>query len=169
MSKTHFKKLINPKFAGAYSLTEGEQKTLTIKSVYAEKVKGQGGAEETCLVVSFVEDFKPIIANSGNRKTIASLYGNYIEDWQGQRITLYLQKEKWGGTWDHILRIQPIRPKSGDAAKKSELKGKIADALASLPETVAEGWKKRLKAAAAMNKDTVINLTKTLKLINAEL
>ena len=54
-NKTHWKKLTNPNYLGAYAFQPGEEKTVTIKEVKREAVQNQKGTEE-CTVAYFKED-----------------------------------------------------------------------------------------------------------------
>ena len=82
MSKTHWKQLMNPDYLGAYALPEGQDITVTIKFVQREEVTGEGGKKEMC-TVAHIENNKPMILNVTNQKTIAKMYGPYIEDCSG--------------------------------------------------------------------------------------
>ena len=85
--QTHWKKLINLDYLGAYSLDPGKDMILTIKGVRNEIVTGPDGKKEECMVMSFIENVKPMIVNSTNAKTIQKLYKTpYIEEWQGRKI-----------------------------------------------------------------------------------
>lgn len=110
---THWKKLVNPIYLGAYSLMDGDvPKDLTVKivKVVREQVKGEGGKSEEC-TVAYLENSKPVILNRTNCKTITSLYGTpYIEKWQGCLITLFVSKTKVAGNETDCLRIRPIKP-----------------------------------------------------------
>ena len=78
MSKTHYKRLMNPDYIGAYSLNEGEDLTVVIAHVAREVITGTGGKKEEC-TVAHLKGQKPMILNSTNQKSIAKLYGPYIE------------------------------------------------------------------------------------------
>jgi hypothetical protein len=106
MSKTHWKRLMNPDYIGAYSLQEGEDLTVTIDYVVREQITGTGGKKEECTVAHLVKN-KPFILNATNSKTIAKLYGVYIEDWAGKKITLYATTTRMGGETVECLRIRP--------------------------------------------------------------
>jgi len=106
MSKTHWKRLMNPDYIGAYSLPEGEDLTVTIDYVVREQITGTGGKKEECTVAHLVKN-KPFILNATNSKSIAKLYGVYIEDWAGKKITLYATTTRMGGETVECLRIRP--------------------------------------------------------------
>jgi hypothetical protein len=109
--KTHWKKLINPDYLGAYSLEPGKDMTLTISKIVREVVKGEGGKKEECTVAYFVEKQKPMILNRTNQKTISKIHATpYIEDWAGKKITVYATTTKVAGDIVECLRIREIAP-----------------------------------------------------------
>lgn len=111
MSETHYKKLINPDYLGAYSLEPGQDMILTIKSVGKEVITGTGGKQEECIVCHWVEDQKPMILNVTNCKTIAKLVKSpYIEKWAGHRIQIYADMTRFGGEMVECLRVRPKEP-----------------------------------------------------------
>jgi hypothetical protein len=105
-NKTHWKRLINPDYIGAYALPPGDDMTVEIVSVGREKVVVSGGKKEDHTVVR-LKGQKPLILNSTNSKSIARLYGPYIEDWAGKKITLYASTTKLAGDTVECLRIRP--------------------------------------------------------------
>lgn len=111
--KTHWKKLDNPDYLGAYSLlgTETEELTATIKSVGIEQVKSvQNPSGEPCRV-AHLNGQKPLILNTTNSRMIEKIYGvPYIEDWVGKAITLYVAKIKVKGELIDALRIRDVKP-----------------------------------------------------------
>jgi len=108
-TKTHWKRLVNPDYIGAYALNPGEDLTVTIKQVVREFVTQAGGKKEECSVAHLVGQ-KPFILNATNSKTIAKLYGPYIEDWAGQPITLYASMTTFGKEMVECLRIRSVQP-----------------------------------------------------------
>ena len=126
MKQTHWKKLTNPTYLGAYDFTQGEKRVLTIKTVVQDKVKGQDGKDEECTICHF-EGSKPMILNVTNCKAIAKAYGtNYIEEWSGKKVTLYTSTVSAFGQTVEALRIEQIQPKEkspmNDARFKQGLK-----------------------------------------------
>lgn len=124
--KTHWKALVNPDYIGAYALPNGDDLTVTIKSVAREVVTMAGGKKEECTVVQLVNN-KPFIINATNSKSIHRLYGAYIEDWAGKQITLHASTTKFGGELVECLRIRPevAKPKK-QAITDERLKKAIA-------------------------------------------
>lgn len=111
-NKTHWRKLHNPDYFGAYCLLPGQEITVTIKSVGLESVTGQGGSKEQCTVTRFTDsNIKPLILNVVNQKTIQKVYGTpYIEDWVGKSIIIYHTMEKAFGEMMEVVRIRPKKP-----------------------------------------------------------
>lgn len=107
--KTHWKRLINPDYIGAYALQPGQDMTVTIASVARQQVVSTGGKKEECTVAKLVGQ-KPLILNVTNSKSISKLYGPFIEDWAGKQITLYASTAKLAGETVECLRIRPAVP-----------------------------------------------------------
>jgi hypothetical protein len=107
--KTHWKQLVDPRFLGVYALPNGQDMTVTIKYVQKETITMMGGKKEDHSLAYMVET-KPLILNVTNQKTIEKLYGPYIEDWAGRRITLYASTTKLGSEMVECLRIRAKVP-----------------------------------------------------------
>ena len=119
-TRTHWKKLINPEYIGAYSLENGKDLTVSIEKVIREMVTGDGGKKEECTVAYLVGQ-KPLILNRTNSKTITKIYNSpYIEDWAGKKITLYATTTRVAGETVECLRIRPAIPKEEDFTKEIE-------------------------------------------------
>ena len=111
MSETHYKKLINPDYLGAYSLDPGQDMILTIKSVAKEMITGTSGKQEECIVCRWVEDQKPMILNVTNCKTISKMLKTpYVEKWAGHRVQIYATTTKFAGDTVECLRIRKDPP-----------------------------------------------------------
>ena len=77
---THWKKLINPDYLGAYSLDGLAELNVTIDKVVREMVTGTGGKKEEC-TVSYLKNQKPFIINRTNGKTITKVLKTpYVEE-----------------------------------------------------------------------------------------
>jgi len=119
MSKTHWRKMTNPNYMGAYSLDEGRDVVLTIAYVRQEDVIGSDGKKEECAVCHWKErDFKPMILNVTNMKAIAKVVGSpYIDDWPGHRVQIGTESVRAFGTVTDALRIRPEKPKETKQAE----------------------------------------------------
>lgn len=122
--KTHWKKLTNPDYLGAYSLDDPSKTIiLTIKSVNLERVTGPDGKKEECTVVHFAEPgVKPMICNRTNAKAITRVAGSaYIEDWIGVQIEIGIEHNvKSFGELVDALRVKPYKPVIKATPKCSE-------------------------------------------------
>lgn len=113
MDKTHWKKLENPDYLGAYALQPNQDLIVQIKSVGQEEVYNPtNNKKETCTVARFMDPaIKPMILNVTNCKTISKLYNTpYIEDWAGKYIAIYIAKVKAFGETVDALRIRSKVP-----------------------------------------------------------
>ena len=152
MTRTHYKTLIDTTFLGQWDLTRPDGKllepTVEIESVRpyvaprARRKKMPDGSwkdiKEHKIDIAFKGKKKHWLANAGGRDTIAAMYGNYIEDWIGKRITLYVDlsvmfgKKKTGG-----IRVRPMVPGSGVPTSLEPLDEPVDEAKA---EEIADAW-----------------------------
>lgn len=115
MSKTHWKKTMNPDYLGAYALEPGQELILTIKHIQEETVTGPDGKKEQCSVIHFVERVKPMILNATNAKAIAKVIGSpYIEDWYGRKIQVYSATVRAFGEMVDALRVRDFAPRDAE-------------------------------------------------------
>lgn len=126
---THWKKLTNPEYLGAYALEPGMDITATIKSVAVEKVIGSDGKKEDCTVMHFVESIKPMILNVTNAKTLEKLYKTpYIEEWSGRKVQIGVESVKAFGDVVDALRIRKFLPRVAGPAKCADCGTEISAA-----------------------------------------
>ena len=117
MSETHWKKLINPDYLGAYSLDPGKDMVLTIRQVKKEMVTGADGKKEECIVCYWQEEQKPMILNVTNCKMIAKLLKTpYIERWAGHRIQIGAEVVSAFGEKVEALRVRKTLPEEAKIA-----------------------------------------------------
>lgn len=109
--KTHWKKLNNPDYIGAYELMNGDEATelvVQIESVSKELIKGPKTEEG---IIAKLKGQKPLILNATNAKMITKLTDSpYIEDWSGISIILYVAKVRAFGETVDALRIKDELP-----------------------------------------------------------
>jgi len=111
----HWKKLTNPDYLGAYSLTDGKDMIVTIKDVKEESITGAKGDKEDCVVCYFEGDVKPMILNKTNMKTITKVCQSpYLDDWVGKNIQLYGEMVSAFGETGLALRVRPFPPNGGE-------------------------------------------------------
>lgn len=147
MEKTHYKKLRDVNYIGAFELMPEDGKTIElvvkITGVKKEELKN---AEKTQGMVLHLEGQKPMIVNAVNAKAITKVAGSpYVEDWVGKYITLYVVKIRAFGENMEALRVRdkapvfalpelPLNSKThlGTAEAIKEGKTTLADGLAFL-------------------------------------
>lgn len=113
MTLTHWKKLSNPNYLGAYSIEDGNDLILTISAVRQEEVIGTDGKKEECIVCYFSDSPKPMILNSTNAKMIQKLLNTpYIEQWAGHKVQIGVEKVKAFGDVVEALRVRKFPPKA---------------------------------------------------------
>lgn len=117
--KTHWKKLINPDYLGAYSLGELTEINVTIDLVVREVVKGVGGKSEEC-TVAYIKGQKPMILNNTNCKSLSKVAkSSFIEDWVGLNITVYKTLiNAFGEKNVECLRIREVTPSKEELTPK---------------------------------------------------
>lgn len=154
---THWKKLRNPDYLGAYALpNEGAEMILTIAFARKESVAGTDGKKQDCLVVHWKEAEKPMIINATNAKTISRLAkSNFIEKWQGCAVIVYAAKVSAFGQETDALRIRSYSPQIKaqpeqidvssyiDSLMKADSLDSLKTAFQAMPESVRADKKVR--------------------------
>lgn len=108
--KTHWKKLTNPDYIGAYFLNPGEDLIVQIDRVEHAVITGADGKKDEANIAHLV-GHKPFILNSTNQKSIEkALKSPYIEDWAGKYIQLYSARVKAFGDTVDALRVRLTAP-----------------------------------------------------------
>ena len=108
---THWKGQVNPDYLGAYAIPPEGSLILTIKMVRKELVSSPTGEKKECLVVHWMESFKPMVCNRTNGKTIERVVKSpYIEQWVGKKVELYSSRVKAFGEEMDALRVKAIAP-----------------------------------------------------------
>ena len=108
---THWKKLRNNDYLGAWILSPGQDMILTIKKVERGIVASADGKKEEDSVMYFEEDVKPLVLNATNSKQISKIYGTpYVENWVGKKIQIYSANVRAFGETMEAIRIRPFAP-----------------------------------------------------------
>lgn len=144
MAQTHWKSMTNPNYLGVYSLPDGRDIILTIKSVGQELVMGADGSKEQCVVMHFHEPVKPFICNKTNLKQITKLLKTpYVEQWAGNRIQIGSEKVKAFGDVVDALRVRSKLPQSQIEFVKCEECGKDIQPEGNLASAQVAAWRKK--------------------------
>ena len=124
---------MNPNYLGAYALEPNQDLIVEITEVKTESVMNADGRNEECLV-AHLKDQKPLIVNKTNAKAIAKVCGsNYIEDWKGKQIALYISNVKAFGELVEAIRVRTVAPKAKSKRKLND------DDFKKLVKAVADG------------------------------
>lgn len=108
---THWKKLRNNDYLGAWILEPGQDMILTIKNVERGIVTTADGKKEDETVMYFQEDVKPLVLNVTNSKQIAKIYNTpYVEEWEGKKIQIYSAKVRAFKETVDAIRIRDFNP-----------------------------------------------------------
>lgn len=117
----------NPNYLGSWDLDElpGRELILTIKNIVDEDVVTNGSKEKNT-VCYWSEDYKPMIFNVTNKKTLCRLYKTKdTEKLAGKRVSIGIDKVKAFGDIYDALRIRSRIPAANSAdAPKCEVCGK---------------------------------------------
>lgn len=150
-TQTHWKKLTNPDYLGAYSLEPGKDVILTIKLVRNEQVIGADGKKDECMVCHWLENEKPMIVNATNAKQIAKNLGTpYIEQWAGRKVQIGVERVKAFGDVVEALRVRKFNPKE-TVIKCEDCGQPIKPSNGMTPEQVAAYTKKNCGKAICMD------------------
>ncbi len=128
MSKTHYKKLLGPdasEYLGQWDLQKPDgtyaEPVVEIAKVekYTPRIRRQIKQPDGTykdekvkrLAVSFVGKRKRWLAGTVSHEVLKGMYGPYIEDWVGKRISLYFDPSvMFGKTRTGGIRVRPTPP-----------------------------------------------------------
>lgn len=124
---TDYRSLYDKDYIGAWDLKDKDV-NVTITKVIGGSLVGQGGRKSKKPIVYMKGTEKGFAVNATNGKTIAALYGNHVEKWVGQRITLYksMTRNPNGEGDVECIRVRPNAPEG--KAPAAEEAPEITDA-----------------------------------------
>lgn len=110
-TRTDYRKLYDKDYIGAWDLND-QDVTVTITEVKGEELTGEGGRKSKKPIVYMRGTKKGFAINSTNGKVIAGMYGNFVQNWGGKRITLYksMTRNPAGGGEVECIRVRPKIP-----------------------------------------------------------
>lgn len=161
--ETHWKKITNPNYIGAYDFATGEVRKVKIISISQEKVYSPDN-KMTDAVVAKLENSKPLVLCKTNMKMISKLLDTpFIEKWGGKSILLEVKKVKAFGEWVDALRVCDKLP-TVESIKLEELtpthpKWEAAKQALTYGKTTIEAIKK----GYLLTQENEIELCKNLK------
>lgn len=92
---------------------------LTISHV-KEEVIGQGAQADKKWILFFEEEEKGLVLNRTNINTIADLYGDDTDDWEGKKVTLFATQVDFQGKQVDAIRVRNKQPKTKERPAKPE-------------------------------------------------
>lgn len=104
--------LFPSKFVKAADLN-GKTVTLTIAKLVVEEL-GHGPDKERKPVLYFQKATKGMVLNRTNAMTIAALYGDESDEWEGKRISIYPTRIRAFGSMQDTIRVReeiPAQPR----------------------------------------------------------
>ncbi|MBK7337814.1 MAG: hypothetical protein IPJ00_17385 [Saprospirales bacterium] len=162
--REHWKEVLNYEHLGAYSLEDGKDRVLTVKSATKEAIKNEDGKEDTCLVLYFAEDEKGMIINATNAKRIEAIYKTgIVSEWIGKRIQIYIEQVKAWGKVVPALRVREFEPASPKQSNLKEFGDKVRKALDAYQGDDKEMIRAMLAEKQAAKELTIEFLSNTLK------
>lgn len=87
---------------------------LTISHVKEESI-GQGAQADMKWILFFEEEEKGLVLNRTNINTIAGMYGDDTDDWEGKKITLFATQVDFQGKQVDAIRVRNRPPKTKEA------------------------------------------------------
>lgn len=119
-ARTHYKSMYDKDYLGSWELPPGRDITVTIEGVKGGELTAVGGKKNKKPIISFVGKEKKFVCNVTNAKTIAAMYGNFVEEWKGKRIALYVGQTRDPSTGGDIdcIRVRPTVPQSKQQTDK---------------------------------------------------
>lgn len=115
--KTHYLTLLPTNHIRVADIPVGKDVTLTIKATGHEEFYVAKAKEyQRKGVVKFVEGKadKFLILNKTRADQIAGLHGDYLEDWIGKQITIYVVDVKVGKKMEPAIRVREPNPSGVD-------------------------------------------------------
>jgi len=120
-TRTDYRSLYSKDYIGAWDLQDKDV-TVTITRVKGGELTAPGGRKSKKPIVYMKGTEKGFAINATNGKTIASLYGNFVQDWVGKRITIYKSTTRSpnGDGEVECIRVRPNAPAAKGSAAPQE-------------------------------------------------
>lgn len=121
--KTHYLTLLPTNHIRVADIPVGKDVTLTIKSTgHEEFYVAKAKEHQRKGVVKFVEGRtgKFLILNKTRADQIAELHGDYLEDWIGKQITIYVVDVKVGKKMEPGIRVRKPNPSGVDLLESGD-------------------------------------------------
>jgi len=120
---TDVRSFFEQKYLGAWDVEGKKEVVLVIDRCEGGIIKGVGGKESKAPILYFrnvTDKAKGMILNKTNTKTMIKLYGKFVEDWPGKRISVYAGRTNMAGEDVDCLRIRPTEPPAPSEKRQRE-------------------------------------------------
>lgn len=104
----HWRSMTDREYLYAYDLDGKDLTVKIVKCVPGELVGVKGRKAKKPIL--HLDGQKPLALNATNAKTIAAMFGNHVEKWAGQTVTLYPTTTTMDGEVLEAIRIRPGKP-----------------------------------------------------------
>lgn len=167
--KTHWRSVKPSPYLAAVDL-DGKDMVVTIECVHVGEVEGEKGRKDECRIATLSQNGvdlpKQLLLNVTNCKSLQKLTGsNFLEDWNKQRVSLYVTQTKLKGETVDGIRIRLTRPPEPAPPKFTAIQrteaGRIATAI------VALGKKAQDKLAKLREDTESLSASDTIDALNA--
>lgn len=121
----HWKAFMESEHLGAWDLVDSTGKPIDVTDTIVKVTAGAVGQKKQKKPLIYLEHApgkKAFVANATNCKTISKILGTAnVEEWVGQRITIFATTTEMAGETVDCIRVRPRAP--GQAAKQAEKGG----------------------------------------------
>jgi hypothetical protein len=129
-TRTDYRSLYDKDFIGAWDLKDKDV-TVTITKVKGGELVGVGGRKSKKPVVYMKGTEKGFAVNATNGKAIASMYGTFVQDWVGKRITLYKSTTR-NPNGDGEVECIRVRPQAPAASSPHAAAGPVGESAGTI-------------------------------------
>ena len=113
--KGDFRKFMDKSFLGSWDVPDGADLVLTIDHVSKDEVQNEKGRERKMTLHFKEKDFKPMICNTTNAKSISKAHNStHVEDWENKKISIYKATISAFGSVTECLRVRDYAPKQDE-------------------------------------------------------
>lgn len=117
--KQDYRKFFDKELLGAWDLPDRDV-VVTISTAGGGELTGAGGRKTKKPIITFVGKEKKFAVNATNGKAIAGLYGVFVQDWVGKKISLYKTTTQMGGETMDCIRVRPQAPQQSAKANDGD-------------------------------------------------
>lgn len=141
--KKHWREILPSTYLASADLDDGQggfqTVTVTVTKVYEDKVTGETGRKDDCLLCDLQEFKRPMILNKTNCAAIQNALDTpYPQDWVGQKLILSVDPhaKQFGGGTGPALRFKNYPPKVEVAVIRCDSCQKEIESIKGVPPNI---------------------------------